>query len=39
LSQDKAHAIAEQIRDVLAKGKELISKAQAKKENNINPYY
>ncbi len=39
LSQDKAHAIAERIRDALAKGKELISKAQAKKENNINLYY
>ncbi len=39
LSQDKARVIAEQIRDALAKGKELISKAQAKKENNINPYY
>ncbi len=38
LSQDKARAIAERIRDALAKGKELMSKAQAKKENDINLY-
>ena len=39
LSQDKARAIAERMRDALVKGKELMSKAQAKKENDINPHY
>jgi hypothetical protein len=38
LSQDKARATAERMKDALAKGKELMVKAQAKKEKDVNTH-